>query len=356
MMIQTTDKVGQVRLSVCIPAYNRARYLSPLLDSIMSQQFQNFNIIIAEDNSPERHLIASIVAKYSDMFPNKIKYIENKENLGYDGNIRTLIEHADGDFCVFLGNDDLLCADALTRIADVAFRFSECGVIVRSYATFDTDPANQKQTFRYFPQEHSIQPGRDAIVTAFRRSVVIPGMTIHRQSALELATSEFDGSLLYQLYLVGRILQKRSVVFTPSILALRRDGVAPDFGNSSSEQGKFVPNEQTPASSLHFVQEMLRIAQYVEDVTGLPVYDGIRRDIGNYSFPILAIQAKRRKFTFLRYGVSLGLLGLWRSPLFSLYFLSLFLFGQEFCETVIKAIKKRLGFTPRLGLIRRGRG
>lgn len=63
-------------------------------------------------------------------------------------------------------------------------------------------------------------------------------MVIHRDSAANLATAEFKGSLMYQLYLVGRILANRSVVFTPKIIALRRDGSAPYFGNSKAEKVK----------------------------------------------------------------------------------------------------------------------
>ena len=43
--------VERVRFSVCIPAYNRAKYLGTLLDSILSQEFQDFEVVICEDNS-----------------------------------------------------------------------------------------------------------------------------------------------------------------------------------------------------------------------------------------------------------------------------------------------------------------
>lgn len=335
--------------SVCIPAYNRANYLSPLLDSILQQDERDFEILICEDRSPERPDIATIVTKYSAQNPGRIRYIENERNLGYDGNIRELVQQANGEYCVFMGNDDLMCAGALTAIADVTRRHSDCGVVVRTYATFDQSPEIHKQVFRYFPEEHAIPPGHQAIAAAFRRSVVIPGMVIHRDSAANLATTEFDGSLLYQLYLVGRILANRSVVFTPQIIALRRDGVAPDFGNSEAEKGKFVPQDQTPESSLHFMHEMLRIAQHVQSATGLPVFPSIRNDIGSYSYPILAIQAGRSKKVFWQYGIALTRMGFWRTPLFHVYFVALLLLGPILMDAVIIWIKGRLGYTPRLG-------
>lgn len=336
-------------LTVCIPAYNRAALLAPLLDSIVSQAYAGYNILICEDSSPERGAIASVVSLYQAKYPGKISYVENERNLGYDGNIRQLIELSTGQYSVFMGNDDLMCPGALDTIADVVTRVPDCGVMVRTYATFDQDPTVHKQVFRYYPREVVIEPGINAIVAGFRRSVVIPGMVIHRDSAVVLATCQFDGTLLYQIYLAGVILSKRRVVFTPRIIALRRDGTPPDFGNSESEKDKFVPQDQTPDSSICFMRGMLDIAKYIEDFTQLSVFEAIRRDIGFYSYPILSIQAKQPWAVFLRYAWQLSRLGFWRYALFHAYFWALLLMGQSRMDALIKQIKLRLGYTPNFG-------
>lgn len=342
-------------LSVCIPAYNRASLLAPLLDSILNQNFDDFDILICEDGSPERAAIAGVVHGFQSRYPGRIQYEENTVNLGYDGNIRRLMECAKGQYCVFMGNDDLMCAGALEAIAAAIQRQPDCGVVVRSYATFDVNPEQFNQVYRYFPDEHVLPAGAQAIFTAYRRSVVIPGMVINRDAALAVATDRFDGTLLYQLYLVGMILAKHSVIFVPQIIALRRDGTPPDFGNSAAEQGKFVPHDQTPASSIHFMQGMLSIAKYVEEATQLNVFEAIRSDIGNYSYPILSIQGKRPLGVFMKYGVALAKLGFWRYPLFHLYFITLLVLGPDRSDSIIKMIKKRLGHTPRFGAASMGK-
>ena len=43
-----------VLISVCIPSYNRAEELKELLDSVVKQNSQNFEIVIVEDKSPAR--------------------------------------------------------------------------------------------------------------------------------------------------------------------------------------------------------------------------------------------------------------------------------------------------------------
>ena len=339
-------------ISVCIPAYNRASLLPALLDSILAQDFGDYEVLICEDGSPEREAIGRVVERYRQQTPVRIRYEQNAVNLGYDGNIRRLVELAQGRYCLFMGNDDLLCPGALTAVAGAVHAHPDAGVVVRSYASFDADPAQFKQVFRYFPEQFALAPGAQAIFTAYRRSVVISGMVVHRGSAAAQATARFDGTLLYQLYLVGMVLANRSVVFMPQIIALRRDGTPPDFGHSEAERGKFVPHDQTPESSVHFMRGMLNIAAYVELATSLDVVASIRADIGNYAYPILAIQARRPLPQFLRYGLQLAQLGLWRYPLFHLYFIALVAIGPDRSDRLIKAIKQRVGHTPRFGSVR----
>jgi glycosyltransferase involved in cell wall biosynthesis len=343
------------RISVCIPAYNRASVLPQLLDSICAQDYGDFEIVICEDCSPQRSEIARIAADYASRYPGSIRYVENERNLGYDGNLRRLVACAAGAYCVFMGNDDLLCPGALSAIAAAIARHPDIGVVLRSYAAFDGDPSHIVQEFRYFDRELFFPPGADSIGTVFRRSVVISGMVVHRAAAAAVATDRFDGILLYQLYLVARILVHHGCVYLPQILALYRNGGIPDFGNAEAERGKFVPREHTPESSLHFMRGMLEIARYVEAADGVAICERIVRDLGNYSYPILAIQHDKPLGVFWRYYRTLGGLGFDRALLFHAYFLALVVLGPRAIERIVKFIKTKLGYTPAIGDIYRGR-
>jgi abequosyltransferase len=336
-------------ISVCIPAYNRPEVLPALLDSILEQDFDDYEIVICEDKSPMRQDIATVVSNYLSKFPGRIVYFENEQNLGYDANLRNLFEKATGQYCFFMGNDDLMCPAALSTVASALVRYPDVGVILRSYASFNGTPDNIAQVFRYFDKERFFPAGAETISTIYRRSVVIPGMVIHRKAALELRTERFDGFLLYQLYLVANILVTKNAVFLPEILVLYRNGGVPDFGNSEKEKGKFEPTKQTPASSVYFMQGMLKIATDTESDRNVSIYQPILSDIGNYSYPILSIQARRPLRVFVKYGYDLAKLGLWKYPLFHLYFWSLLLVGPTQLDKLIIFLKSKLGYTPRLG-------
>ncbi|MCP4552903.1 MAG: glycosyltransferase family 2 protein, partial [Bacteroidetes bacterium] len=174
------------KISVCIPAYNRSLLLPELLDSIYSQDFRDFEVVIAEDSSPERQAIKSIASEYIERYPQHLTYVENPKNLGYDGNLRRLFEIAKGEYVFFMGNDDLMAPEALATVVNAINRHPDVGVVLRSYATFDGTPDNVVQIFRYFDRELFFPAGAESVATIYRRSVVIPGMVFHRESALSL--------------------------------------------------------------------------------------------------------------------------------------------------------------------------
>lgn len=343
------------KLSVCIPAYNRPEVLKPLLDSILSQDFASYEIVICEDKSPKRKEIAEIVRSYQLKHKDLIQYYENQENLGYDGNLRNLITKASGEYCFFMGNDDLMCSGALATVDAALNRYDNLGVVLRSYAAFDGTPDNIFQIYKYFESERFFPAGADTIITFYRRSVTISGMVIHREEALKYATEQFDGTLLYQIYLIANILTRMNGIFLPEILVLYRRGGIPDFGSSEKEKDKFSPQLQTPESSLHFIKGMLNIAKFVENMQGILIYHKILKDLGNYSYPLLSVQAQRPLRVYIHYSYNLAKMGFWKNLMFYLYFSLILLIGSRQVDKLIKFVKKRFGYTPIIGNIYQGK-
>ncbi len=318
------------------------------------QDYDNYNVVIAEDCSPERQAIAEVIAEYHRFYGDKISYHANSKTLGYDGNLRRLVQLATGDYVLFMGNDDLLAPGALRAVSEAIGERSDVGVVLRSYASFSSDPELPVQIFRYFKEDRVFPPGAESIVTLFRRCVFISGMVFKRSSAMAYESAEFDGTLLYQQHLAGNILRKDSGVYLNRILALHRLGGIPDFGMSESEKDLFIPKQQTPASSLQFVRGMLKIAFSLDKEDCDKVGHRILLDIGNYSYPILSIQAELAMGAFLSYLFELMKLGLWKVPFFYLYAIGLLLLGRSKCDFVITRVKNMKGHTPLLGRVYTG--
>lgn len=337
-------------VSVCIPAYNRAQHLSDLLDSILSQDLTDFEVVICEDLSPQREQIAAVVHEYQSRCPGKLRYFENEKNLGYDGNIRNLVQKASGEFCFFMGNDDIMCPGALQTVASLARRRPNAGVILKSYGLFRDSPENITQEIRWFREEKEFPAGIPSIRFAFRRSGVISGYVVHRDNAAEVATDAFDGTLFYQMHLTANVLVNKTAVCTPKVLVLCRDGI-PEFGSAEKERGKYTPGQYTPQARLNMIGGVLSIIRNLKETQGVDVVEDVIHDYANYFYPYIKDQLDLPLTEFYELYRAYGVMGFARYPLFHLYFVVGYLLGERRFDALTALVRKRLGRTPRLGAV-----
>jgi glycosyltransferase involved in cell wall biosynthesis len=335
--------------SICIPAYNRARYLPELLDSVFAQQFKDFQVVICEDLSPERAQIAAIVRDYQARFPGIITYSENEENLGYDGNIRRLVQVATGKFCFFMGNDDLLCLGALEHVYQVLQRHQNVGVVLKGYAWFDQTPDQICQQIRYFGEETELAAGAEAIRICFRRAGVISGFIVERLSALAAATDKFDGTLYYQMHLTASVLVEKCAVATPEILVLCRNSEPPDFGNSRKEEGLYVPGRYTPDARLNMISGALCIVKDVANTRGIDVVGQVTRDYANYFYLCIRDQLNLPLRDYFRMYRAFADMGFSKYPMFHLQCFGAYILGQRRCDRIIKELRQIIGHSPQWG-------
>lgn len=97
--------------------YNGERYIEEQLKSILSQSITPDEIIIQDDGSTDTTAakIQSIIEK-SDIF---IKFIKNKENLGFSKNFITAISAASGEYIFLSDQDDIWKKDRVKKALDI---------------------------------------------------------------------------------------------------------------------------------------------------------------------------------------------------------------------------------------------
>lgn len=112
------------KISVCIPARNEEDVLERLLQSVCTQDYQNYEIIVLDDNSSDR--TPEIISEYKALYPEKLKDINGepmpKKWLGKPWACHQLSESAAGELLLFLDADTRLYPGFLSRIAE---EFSE---------------------------------------------------------------------------------------------------------------------------------------------------------------------------------------------------------------------------------------
>lgn len=100
------------KVSVIVPVYNVEKYLDKCLESIMNQTYQNFEIIIVNDGSTDNSL--QICRQWEERSP-QIKLI-NKENEGLGFARNTGLQHATGDYILFVDSDDFISSNMIEKL------------------------------------------------------------------------------------------------------------------------------------------------------------------------------------------------------------------------------------------------
>ena len=91
--------------TIGICSFKRPQYLSESINSVLSNTYQNFEIIISDDCSPNIEEIKATLEPFRNH--KKIKIFFQEENLGWSNNRNFIKNKAEGDYLIIIGDDDL---------------------------------------------------------------------------------------------------------------------------------------------------------------------------------------------------------------------------------------------------------
>ncbi len=196
------------KISIVIPAYNTPdKYLIPMIDSILNQTYENWELCIADGSTSK---VRSTSIKKQAARDDRIKLVEVSENLGISGNTNMAIKIATGDFIAFMDHDDLLAEFALNEVVSAINKDQSIELF---YSDEDYITENgKKRLLPYFKPDWSPELFLSANYMA--HFVVVKSQIIKAIGGLR---PEFDGAQDYDLLL--RITEKKPVIYhIPKIL------------------------------------------------------------------------------------------------------------------------------------------
>ena len=105
------------KVTLIVPVYNSEDYIGRCLDSILNQTYQNFEILVVNDGSKDNS--QKIINEYKEKYPNKIIAIE-QPNKGVAITRNESVKRANGDYIMFVDNDDYLDKDYIETFVKTA--------------------------------------------------------------------------------------------------------------------------------------------------------------------------------------------------------------------------------------------
>lgn len=121
---------NSIKVSIVIPAYNAAKYICQSLDSVLSQTYRDFEIIVVDDGSIDN--TKEVLKPYFG----QIRYIY-KPNGGPASARNTGINNAKGEYIAFLDADDLWLPEKLELQIELLEKDHEIGLVHSDSIPFD---------------------------------------------------------------------------------------------------------------------------------------------------------------------------------------------------------------------------
>ena len=89
------------RISFLIPTFNHEAFVKQCINSILSQNYSNFEVIIVDDCSND-----GTALRIKEISDNGLTFIQNTFNHGLNGNLNVAFEKSSGDYIAIIGSDD----------------------------------------------------------------------------------------------------------------------------------------------------------------------------------------------------------------------------------------------------------
>ena len=112
------------KVTVLMTVYNGERYLKECMDSVLSQSFKDFEFLIVDDCGADSS--KDIIKSYKD---DRIRLIENKQNVSQVRSLNIGLEHAQGEYIARMDQDDVMMKNRLERQLDFLDKRQDISIV-----------------------------------------------------------------------------------------------------------------------------------------------------------------------------------------------------------------------------------
>ena len=147
------------KVTICMPTYNFERYLPEAIESVLAQDFRDYEFLIIDDCSSDTS--AAIISGYAKK-DTRITAFVNGQNVGMVNNWNLCMQRARGSYIKFLfGDDELVSPGAIARMVQALESDHRVSLVTSARRIIDERSREIKVASAY--REHGPVPGTDII-------------------------------------------------------------------------------------------------------------------------------------------------------------------------------------------------
>ena len=132
-------------VSVFMPTYNQETLVTEAIESILAQDYPDWELIIGDDCSTDNTY--EIISNYQKKYPDKIKPFRNNSNLGITKNFNKILSKCTGRYISFFAGDDVYLANKLSDQTALMESNPNC---ILSYHDIEVFNSESGETIRYW--------------------------------------------------------------------------------------------------------------------------------------------------------------------------------------------------------------
>jgi glycosyltransferase involved in cell wall biosynthesis len=288
--------------SICIPQFNRTSFLLEACRSLAAQTFSSFEVCISDDRSTdgrEEDLLA-----FLEQSSLSFTYRKQNQNGRYDANLRASLSLARGKYCFLLGNDDCFASPAvLEELAADIERLGPAGVVMTNFEDYASGATSERVR-----RTENVGAGPAVASASFRNFSFVSGIVLDRERALAHATSRWDGSEMYQMYIGCRIIAEGGYLLNIRRVTVRKDIRIPGEGVDSYALKPRIAHCPVKERRLPMVQ----IGRLVVDAIAPyrapgPLLEKIMAQLLLFTYPFWIVEYRRIQSWRYALGICLGM-------------------------------------------------
>jgi glycosyltransferase involved in cell wall biosynthesis len=206
-----------IKLSIIIPTYNRSEYLYQCIKSVLSNNYQNMEVLVSDNASQDN--TKNVVFSFNDQ---RLQYFRNDTNIGAEFNILKLLGYASGDYLFCLGDDDYLNEGAISEIVDIISQYPNVGVILNALKRLDSQTGQSIEDYVPYPASRLYNSGEESLMSLLWIAQSFPTITIRRDLLDIDGAKRHVDSMYPQVYLVGKAMKNTPTYYTNKRLVTAR--------------------------------------------------------------------------------------------------------------------------------------
>jgi len=176
---QENYKMIKGLVSVVVPNYNYGHFLSECIESVISQTYKNWELIVVDDNSTDNSM--DVVQSYINKYPNlDIKLIHNKKGpSGTPTPINIGIKNMKGEYFAWLSSDDIFMSEKLEEQVEFLNLNKDVALVYCSYFKIDDN------SFVYGEHFVSNYSRKEGVLKLFEKNFINGNTILVRKEVFE---------------------------------------------------------------------------------------------------------------------------------------------------------------------------